>query len=715
MKNVLIAGRYSSLVQQLADRFIKENWRVFTLSRGKEAPPHVFQHYTTDQEAGNLRYVLESCKPGVIIYAGAFDHDFFSDDAKSVQQRYVSYVNTLLTEAGNHSVQRFVYLSSGDVFSDSFVTKIDEDCKPDTNTEKGMLIHMGEVVAAEFAGSTPMDVVTLRMAEMYGVPMTMADCGEGITAKCLQAMRVVPVRIRSRRSYNTIGVPDAAEAVLRISVAKEHSRQLYNVASSAIVTDNEVLDAIRARVDHAVQVQDGTLGLDSQRVLDGSRFAEEFDFTCRSDAYRTVEDIVQSIRTNLRVFTPENPEGEKSIVSRIAHNGVAIVETVLAVLLCFFLSKYTASSPVTSGLNLYLLCSLLFGTFYGTKIGILAATLSTVCYLIGMAGSSGGLAMIIDVSVYVWIAQLFIVTLAVGYVRDTLNQTRREHDGEVAFLQNKLTDLSEINKSNVRIKDYVMDRMVDSRESVGYIYRIMSILDKANRNSVIFEAVKIITQMMGTNDVAIYRYQGNGYLRVVASTGEVARQLGKSVKLDDYPAVFNMLSSKKLYVNRSLTPGLPSMAGVLQDVNQEPSFAVLLWNVDYEHMTLYNANMLRVICELISNAVVRAADYLEAVQSTRVIEGTGLMNSTAFEEICTVFDAARKDGLADFCLLEMPTKKRPVGEVDALLGSLLRNTDIRALSDKNTIRVLLNNTNLTEALVVVERLRAAGLEVRMIM
>ena len=49
----------------------------------------------------------------------------------------------------------------------------------------------------------------------------------------------------------------------------------------------------------------------------------------------------------------------------------------------------------------------------------------------------------LDYNTYVWIAQLLILGLAVGYLRDQLRAMREEQRHEVSYLTKQLDDISD--------------------------------------------------------------------------------------------------------------------------------------------------------------------------------------------------------------------------------------------------------------------------------
>ena len=386
------------------------------------------------------------------------------------------------------------------------------------------------------------------------------------------------------------------------------------------------------------------------------------------------------------------------------------IQVFLIVIICFFLTSLFKYNDALSSIDLYLLCTLLFSAYYGSKMGVLSASLCTLVRFLTETYNRTGLAVLMDMKVYIWIAQIFIVALAVGYVRDTLMQTKRDIKLETDYLNDRLENINSINDSNVKIKDFFEERVVDSNESVGYIYNIIQILDNAKQNEVLFEATRILIQMLETESVSIYQVLNNGYLRIVSSTNERSRSLGKSIRKDSLPIVFDQLETKKSYVNRLLDSDLPDMIGCLVDVDDNISFIVMLWDVKYDHMTLYYLNLLQVICKLISNAVARSVEFLEVTKNSRLIENTNILNENAFNELLDLYKKASDNHLTEYCLINVDTNGRSPLQMNDTVKDAIRFTDSMGMHGEETLQILLTNTNVFDSRIVIKRLKDKGLD-----
>lgn len=707
MKTCLIVGQYSAFVGLLIDRFTKEGWRVSTLSE-TDSPSHkVFEHYKYKYTSEDLVRIINSCRPSLIIYLGAYDNAY-RGKKEELKKQYINTVCSLLLYASENGVKHFIYLSSEQVFDNSSIVELTEEMQARPETEHGLLLRQGEMVALEYNTIATMEVTVLRLANLYCTPYDATDCTDTVTSKCLKAARNEPVVINTKREYSLLHGRDAVEAVYILAVAEKRRHSVYHIASPITLTDNELVRVIQSGFVNGISVSDTTNNLSSRRVLDASAFNREFNFSYRIDYRQAVPEIVSTMQSNLARYVDDG--SSKSKKSSFWHTVLSVAEVVILVLLCFIIKTSLVAGGLLSSIDLYLLVTLMFGAYYGSKHGVLSAVLSTFFYFLEETRQRSGLEVLVDIKVYIWIAQIFIVALAVGYVRDTLLKERADSKLRDDYYKERLDDLSKINNSNVRIKDFYEERVLDSNESVGYIYNIISMLDTANPNYVMFEATKIIMQLMETNDIAIYRIYDNGYFRVITSTSDRSRSLGKSIKKENIPYIMDQIETNHMYVNRQLDARLPSMVGSLINADNVVEFIVMLWDVKYTHMTLYHRNLMNVICKLISSAVLRAADFLDITRNVRTIEGTNILTTQSFEEILKLYITASREHLTEICVLRVETSGMTPLQMNAAMKGLVRLTDPMGVAEDGNLYVLLTNTNRLDAQFVINRLKSKSLE-----
>lgn len=68
---------------------------------------------------------------------------------------------------------------------------------------------------------------------------------------------------------------------------------------------------------------------------------------------------------------------------------------------------------------------LLFAIVYGQQQAIFSALLATAGYCFRQMYNQSGLEVLMDYSTYIWMAQLFILGMVVGYMRDQIHHIKR--------------------------------------------------------------------------------------------------------------------------------------------------------------------------------------------------------------------------------------------------------------------------------------------------
>ena len=159
-------------------------------------------------------------------------------------------------------------------------------------------------------------------------------------------------------------------------------------------------------------------------------------------------------------------------------------------------------------------------------------------YLFRQMYSRSGFEVLMDYNTYVWIAQLFILGLVVGYMRDQIRTMRMESQELEDHLSRQITDIRDINESNIRVKKVMEQQLIDQRDGIGKIYSITKALDQRMPDEVMFYAVEILTELMGTRDVALYNVVNGDYARIFSAASEKARSFGNSIRYRDMTEIY---------------------------------------------------------------------------------------------------------------------------------------------------------------------------------
>ena len=721
--NVLLIGGSGSLINSLIIKFKKEGHRVFLLTgtRQEKAPyQKVFERYNFTYDCTCLNEIFESINMDLTVFLGAYDTNYKWIHEESDAVQYSSGLMNILMSYAMKNKGRFVYLSSDEVFKANYERNITEEDMPTPIGVRSMLLAQAEEMCESYRVSREKDIITLRLDNVYGIPKKRSECRDRVSRMCLEAFDEKKITVNENYKFSLLYETDAVEFIYRVAVADTHEYSLYNISSCNEKYEPEIAEIVRQYFGDDTQV----LSLPGEKkrvILSNERFINEYG----KQYYCNDEGIIKRIARTMQLNKPafwNDEEKKKSLIERIFDRGgwalkalIPFIENLIVFIPFFMINNRTTGSKYFANLDFYLLYVLIFAIVYGQQQAVFSAVLATIGYCFRQMYDQSGFELMLDTNTYVWIAQIFILGLVVGYMRDQITSLRRESKEEKDFLSGQLGDMKDINSSNVRVKDALETQLVNQNDSVGKIYNITSALDQRSPEEVLFYAADMLSTLVKSKDVAIYNIVNDRYMRLFSATSKKARILGNSVKYrETLGDMYETLMAHKVYINRKMEENKPMMANMIFDDDNQPLILLLVWTLPWENMTLGQANQLIVISALIKSAVVRSARYLQALQEKRYIEGTKILEADAFEPLLTAFQNAEREGLAECVLFKVRIKDgETLQQLSDKIYQHLRQTDIMGISE-GALKILLANTTIADAEFVKNRFDKLGIDTEMV-
>lgn len=660
--NILVIGGMGSLINQLIRKLKKEGHRVHLLtgSRYKVSTyESVFERYDFPYDSECLSDVFESVNPDVTIFMGAFDSNFRWSNEQREMVRFTSSLTNFLTSYSMTGKGRFIYLSSDVVYADNYEENISEDTTTSPSDLKGMALAQGEEICNGFRRIRESDIAILRLDHFYKIPKDPDEVDDVCSRMCLEAMKTGGISVNSKNRFSLLYESDAVEFIYKLVKCEEHQNTLYNVSSSQEISELEVAQYIQQAMgeDAGITIEEKDAE-DRRCILSNRLYDGEFGVRIFADTQQTVEKLVNYMVERKELFLT-GEQREKSLWQRITERAgwfakamFPYIENLICFLLFFLLNNLTVKSQFFSRLDFYLLYVLLFAVVHGQHQATFSAVLAVIGYFFAQTGDRSLLTVALDYNTYIWIAQLFIVGLVVGYMKDQIRKLKMETEEERLYLNRQLSDIKDINGSNVRVKDALETQIVNQSDSIGKIYTITSKLEKYTPEEVLFYAAEIVRDFLGSKDIALYTISNAAYARLFTFTSDKAKVLGKSIKYKELGEVYDELSNHKVYINRTLDERYPLMATAIFD-NDDMQIMIMAWGISWERMTLGQADMLMVVSYLIQNAVLRAARYITMLENRRYQEDKLVMEQEAFTSLVRVFLEAREKQLTECVILQL--------------------------------------------------------------
>ena len=398
---------------------------------------------------------------------------------------------------------------------------------------------------------------------------------------------------------------------------------------------------------------------DKRCILSGKRFQEEFGMHTIFELDEIIGQTIDYMRKHEERFDKyqESRDSWWKILWKkwkwVFQVIVPFVENLLCFIPFFMLNNRMTDSAYFTNLDPYLLYVLVFAIIYGQQQATFSAVCAVAGYLFRQMYQRTGFEVVLDYNTYVWIAQLFILGLIVGYMRDQIRMIRRESLEMEEHLTGQIADLQEINATNVRIKAAMEQQLIGHQDSIGKIYQITSRLEQ---------------QM---------------------------------------PDIYQELAERRVYINKAMAEEYPLMATAIYE-EEEIRLIIMVWGLSWEHMTLGEANFLTVVSYLIQNAVLRAQRYIKALEEARYREGSEILEPEAFESLVRAYEHAQGRNLTQYTLLCVSEQPERYKKICSDMRGLLRSTDYMGMRADEKLYVLLTNTGRTDAVFVEQRFEKKG-------
>jgi nucleoside-diphosphate-sugar epimerase len=719
---VLLVGSDNELMRTMINKLNKEGHRCYVLTGNKNqvgSYKNAYEKYRFPYESDCLKEIFDSVRPDVTIFLGVYDYNFDWSDPRKEAVRYQTALQNVLTSFSMLKGGRFIYLSSQEVYSQSYANDIDEREETSAYSFRSVAIVQGEDVCRNYKQMMGTDTVILRLDHLYLMPEKemggnrMSIESNPCAKMCIEAIETGYIQANANKVFSLLYVNDAVEAIYKAAAAPSLKRGLYHVSSGEVINEMELAQKIQKEMGQEVSIVDNTVGSLVRVVLDHGVFAGELGLT----VFHHVDEVVVKMAKYIKKYSAsfinlEDVRGHRKRdwrqTLRVIFDAlIPFIENLICFIPFFMLNNRAVGSRYFANLDFYLLYVLLFAIVYGQQQATFSAVLAVGGYCFRQMYNRSSLEVLLDYNTYVWIAQLFILGLAVGYMKDRLRTIRNENKHEVQYMVNQLDDIQDINTSNVRIKNMLEVQLVNQNDSFGKIYEITSSLDQYEPSEVLFYAAEILARLVDSKDVAIYTIANRSYARLFSATSPKARELGNSIEYTKMEDMYRLLKEKRVYINRSMDPQYPLMADAIY-AEDEMQLILMVWGIPWERMTLSQANMLVIIGYLIQNAVLRANRYLDALEQQRYLQGTKVLDAEAFESLVKAYLTARNKGLTECTILEIDIEGKNLEKCGSELAGLMRQSDYIGKMSDGRLCALLSNTDNKDAEFVIKRFGKTG-------
>ena len=564
--NILLIGGSCSLINNLIVKFRKEGHRVYLLTGEryqKKKYEKVFETYNFTYDSEKLSDIIDSVNPDVTICMGAFDSNYrWKEEREAV--KVSSHLVNILMACTQEKKGKVIYLSSDEVYYGDYEEKLQEESPLSGKGVRASMLIQAEGICQNFQQNWELDLTVLRLDHLYNQPKRPEDVNHICALMCLEALKTGYITAQENHKFSLLNEKDAVEFIY--CIAKEPQKyEIYHLSSETIVSEVELAGMIQKSFTEPINVI-VTEGIQERCVLSAERFKEEYRKSAICELEPAIRKMVSYMQKHKALFVDLDEEKLpwwKRILNQWAwliRSMIPFLENLICFIPFFMMNNRTVGSQYFANLDPYLLYVLLFAIVYGQQQATFSSILAVAGYLFRQMYTRSGFEVVLDYNTYVWIAQLFILGLVVGYMRDQIRLMRMESKEMEEHLSRQIVDIKEINESNVRVKEIMEHQLIEHEDSIGKIYSITSKLDQQEPEEVLFDAVEMMKELMHTEDVAIYNIVNEDYARIFSASSVKSRSLGNSIRYKEMEAVYNELKEQKVYINKSMDERYPLMA-----------------------------------------------------------------------------------------------------------------------------------------------------------
>ncbi len=421
-------------------------------------------------------------------------------------------------------------------------------------------------------------------------------------------------------------------------------------------------------------------------------------------------DFRQEVEEICRDRVTEKKERRKNPHQKGWQTVLKWAEVFLLALLVIWLDLRSENNAILSSVDYRLLFVAAMGIIHGRAAGTVSAVLVCLWYCASfvLKGNSPGDLLYntdhwLPISVYILCGSFF------GYLQDRqrmknelLRQEQEEISREKDFVEN-------IYQQTYEDRNQMKKQIYHYRDSYGRIYQITRELDSLQPVQVFLSTLHVMESTLQNNSIAIYECKPeSSYIRLVVRSREM-RKLPKSINLNDYMPMYEMLREGKLFANHNLLSGYPVYAIPVMEGNNITAI-LMLWNVSFDQQSMYMENLLSVVAGLVQSALSRAIQYHRQLGDL-YIEGTHILTAEAFRSALGVYQNIRQRRMGEYVLVRLQTDREMEPEVlDRYVGKLVRSTDLVGQLDNGSYCVLFPQASVERMPAISARFNSYGIK-----
>lgn len=708
--NVLIAGNLTCLANTLARAFANEKMKVViagphATDLGMQLPNvTAYPLVLTDRP---IRELISNFKFDAVIYLATREEQLLVDSQWNAGQVLDGLQNTL--EACKvERVKRFFFVSSTEVYGTQEDTA--ETLEPQPASPNGYSLAAAEQSCRYYSSQFGLNVTVVRVPFLYG-----PEEKDGLLYHLLRDCRANdPMTLPAAEDAVASLLPAAAVAdfLLRALDVEGPGWQIVNLSSAHPITLGGLAELLRVHFPD-LQVTFSPAGRIFTRAVTVSIAKQYYDWLPVDQLAADLPGLLKSLQP------PARPRGRlmEWLRKRFPEYPAYLkwVEVFVGAAVMMWLTELTGSYVEFRYVDFRLMYVILMGSMYGTQVGLVAALLA--CLSVVLGASRLGLEwteLVYSIANWLPFAVYLTAGALTGYLQDKNENEANFHNEQNRLISEKYEFLYGVHQDIVQIKDHYYQQLLGSRDSFGRIFNITRALDSLEEEEVLFKALNILEDVMGSPSIAIYSLDSStNFARLEVYSSPLRERIRRSLDLDSYPELQACIHKGEIYQNRRLLTNYPAYFAPVVS-GEKPVAGIAVWDAKFEQSSLYYYNLFKVMCGLIESSIHRAIAFLDANQTKLYLPGTRILQAEPFLRILRIRNSMKKQKTGDYLLAMVTTagfnpRKPDWAGLERSLSRVIRSVDDVGLLDDGNLYIIFSQADESHAMKLNNRLSQSGL------
>ena len=391
---------------------------------------------------------------------------------------------------------------------------------------------------------------------------------------------------------------------------------------------------------------------------------------------------------------------------------VKVTELFLLFIITELLIWLTDSAVLFSIVDFRMAFIVIMATMHGLSMGMSAAALSSVSWLIAkLIGGTNILTIFYEPSNWLAFIFFFLIGGLCGYIRIKNDDTISNLESENGLLEEKLLFTRELYNDTFNEKRDLKKQIIGSKDSFGKIFDVIRHLDTVESRELYLKIMDTFEDILENKSISVYSVTENSaFGRLEVASRDVIAEVSRSISLDAFKPVIDKLEKGESYRNTELAQGLPMYASGVTN-NGKLTLLIFLWHAAPDQRSLYYVNLFKIMCDLAQISLLRAYEYNLTVQDAQYIENTHIMGKDAFEKTYQSFKRMAERKVFTYVLLGVDGKGKSLKELDEMLHSKVRVNDILGIDEAGEVKILLSQASKKDLEFVLPRFADLDVEI----